>query len=141
MTTIRSAPPRIASTSSTSSAAAPATAKSASAATGSSTASSFQAATGSSGGGIRATLDAGKKVCEDIGGSSADTLKAMLDKPIPSQKDLEKIMDAYGEIMGDLDDGQRKTLEKAIGFQMMGRTLSDQFRQMCEKFAMNPSGR
>ncbi|MFO0597553.1 MAG: hypothetical protein U0228_19765 [Myxococcaceae bacterium] len=136
MTTIRSGGPRIPTTSSTQSTApsAPATASNRSAATGASSASSFQAATGSSGGTIREKLDAAKKTLDGVSGDAADKLKKLLDKQIPTNKELNEALEAYDAVAGDLSDDDRKTLEKGIGLQMAGRQLASEFQKQMDKF-------
>jgi hypothetical protein len=117
------------------------TARSSQAATGAGQASTFQAAT-SSGGSIIDSLNAGKEVLGKIdAGEAGDKLKKLLDVQIPSSQELEQILDLYGKVAGQCDEEQLAKLNKAVGLQMMGRSIYEQFKQLAEKFSKNPNGK
>lgn len=137
MTTIGSGAPRVVTTStqSTQSAAQPATAQPATqqpAAQGYGTKSSFSAASGG-GSSIAQTMGDARAVLDKVDGGGE--LSKLLTKQIPQRKELEKAIEEYDKLLqsGSLSDDERKVVEKAIAFQMMGRTLSDDIQRNFEK--------
>lgn len=134
MTTIGSGGPRIVSTQATQSTQSTQQTKSAAtaqpAAQGFGTSSTFSAATGGSGS-IAGTMSDARAVLDKTDGGGE--LSKLLQKQIPQRKDLDKAIEEYDKIAESLSPEDRKTVEKALSFQMMGRTLSDNIQKNFEK--------
>lgn len=137
MTTIRSGGVRPVQTPSTQSAP---TAKSSQAASGDlpgySASSSFQAATSSttsSNAAQNAIFSAAKDTLKKAGGGDAEELSKLLDKTIPDDKGLQKAMELFEKVSGQMSPEDAKTVEKALVQQLMGKTTLDRLRQSSEK--------
>ena len=133
MTTIGSGGPRIVSTQatqSTQSTKSAATAQPAQA-QGFGTTSSFSAAATGGGSTIAGTMSDARAVLDKTDGGGE--LSKLLSKQIPQKKELEKALEEYEKIADSLSPEDRKTVEKALSFQMMGRTLSDNIQKTFDK--------
>ena len=103
---------------------------------GYSASSSFQAATSSttsSNAAQNAIFSAAKDTLKKAGGSDAEELSKLLDKTIPDDKGLQKAMELFEKVSGQMSPEDAKTVEKALVQQLMGKTTLDRLRQSSEK--------
>lgn len=127
MPPIRSAPPRIAPKPATPAKAAPAQA----AATTPPASAGWTPAAGANRS-IAETFSAAKSTLGKLG-SSGSELQKLLEKQIPTQKELQASITAFSELAERMSPEDRKTVEKAVCLQLTGRTVSDRLQQDFEK--------
>jgi hypothetical protein len=135
MTSIRSGAPRVATTVPTSStqASSPTTASSSSAQTGSPAASSFQAATAAPTKAQQSVTDA-KSVLDSLpAGADRDAIAVVLNKPMPTSKELKAAEEAMKRLAdsGDLTQEKYDKLSKGISYRsVMSSMVKNMLSQM-----------
>lgn len=112
----------------------PAQPKTASTASAATTGDNFTAGAPASGG-VRGALDGARKMLGELGEQSeaVKDLTRLLEKGVPNKSDFDKVVDHYGELAPKLTEPQRKILEKALSYQLMGRSALDAFKAQMEK--------